>query len=329
MRQEVEQIRRPLRPTFTVRQTEVRLSAACPVRLAPVAVREDVRPHDHDYYEIVLVRGGRARHRTDVGESFIGEGTCIVVPPGAVHAFANVRRLDVMNVYYLSEWLLADVRSLWDQDGLIPLFLAQSLFRHPAGAPVVEFNLNVHESEAGARELADVQSETRAATPSTAFLRAAFMKFLIGLSRAYAKQATAAGRETGFGFRPPVWVALDHVERTLLEGGVFSVSELAGRVGTSPDHLCRVFRAATGRSPSEYFQHRRAQQAGLLLLNPQRSVTDVAYELGYADSAHLSRSFRRLRGMSPRAYRKMYAGERSGVSVANPPGRADAGTGDR
>jgi len=53
----------------------------------------------------------------------------IVVPPGDVHAFAKVRGLEVTNVYYLAEWLLDELKSLWDQDGLVPLFLARSLFR--------------------------------------------------------------------------------------------------------------------------------------------------------------------------------------------------------
>ena len=105
-----------------------------------------------------------------------------------------------------------------------------------------------------------------------------------------------------------MWAALEHVERVLAEGDAFSVKDLAAAVGASPDHLARVFRAATGRSPTQYFQNRRAQYAGLLLLDPRRSVTDVAYELGFADAAHLSRSFRKLRGMSPRDYRREFLG---------------------
>lgn len=36
------------------------------------------------------------------------------------------------------------------------------------------------------------------------------------------------------------------------------------------------------------------------------SITDIALELGYADSATFSRAFRASYGMSPSAYRKKY-----------------------
>ena len=42
------------------------------------------------------------------------------------------------------------------------------------------------------------------------------------------------------------------------------------------------------------------------LLNDEKiPITEIAFELGYADVAHFSRAFRRITGMSPRAYRHM------------------------
>jgi AraC-like DNA-binding protein len=40
------------------------------------------------------------------------------------------------------------------------------------------------------------------------------------------------------------------------------------------------------------------------LLNDEAlTITEIAYELGYANVAHFSRAFRRITGMSPRNYR--------------------------
>jgi AraC family transcriptional regulator len=74
----------------------------------------------------------------------------------------------------------------------------------------------------------------------------------------------------------------------------------------SPDHFTRVFKEATGWSPSEYFQMRRVHHACNMLLNAETNISEVAYRLGYADAAHLSRVLKRFRGISPREYRKSF-----------------------
>jgi AraC-like DNA-binding protein len=47
----------------------------------------------------------------------------------------------------------------------------------------------------------------------------------------------------------------------------------------------------------------RHQKAETLLFDPDIKVTDIAYELGYNDSAHFSRAFKRWTGISPKHFR--------------------------
>ncbi|HTL27966.1 MAG TPA: AraC family transcriptional regulator [Tepidisphaeraceae bacterium] len=289
-------------PRYTVRQNTVQLAADTPLRTQVLQVPRDVPPHDHDYYEICIVTGGRATHQTEQYDAVAPRGTVIVVPPGEVHAFADVRNFAVINVYYLTEWLLADLRRFWDEEGLVPLFLAHSLFRLERGS-IPQFDLTREELDLCQGELRDIAAETASGRCSRMYLRAAFVKFLILLSRAFARQSAP---DAAFRFRPQVWKALQYVERAVMESEPFSVQALSAELNTSPDHTTRLFKSATGFPPMEYFQQRRVQHAGLLLLNPQTRITEVAYALGYADAAHLSRMFRRYRGISPRQYRSMY-----------------------
>src|SRR6185503_2251930 len=98
-------------------------------------------------------------------------------------------------------WLLGELRSLWEQDGLVPLFLASSLVQGGMIARTAQFTLDEHSFMSCLRELDDVRNESIAAHPSLPFLRSSFLKFLILLSRAYVKQAQ---REVGFQFRPEI-----------------------------------------------------------------------------------------------------------------------------
>ena len=63
----------------------------------------------------------------------------------------------------------------------------------------------------------------------------------------------------------------------------------------------------------DYFQQRRVHLACQLLLDGRSSVTDVASELGYADTPHFCRMFKRYRGVTPREYRRVYLSDARGT----------------
>jgi AraC-like DNA-binding protein len=62
--------------------------------------------------------------------------------------------------------------------------------------------------------------------------------------------------------------------------------------------------AAKNTTPSAYIMSRRlARAADLLLCEPHRSITQIAFSLGFNDSAYFCRCFRRSLGLTPSAYR--------------------------
>jgi YesN/AraC family two-component response regulator len=80
--------------------------------------------------------------------------------------------------------------------------------------------------------------------------------------------------------------------------------ELARYVGMSDDYLTYCFRQETGLTPITYLNRYRVNQARQLLTETNRSVTDIALEVGFSNSGYFSRVFRREIGISPDAYRR-------------------------
>ena len=292
-----------LKAAFSATQARHNLSAARPVNTQECRVTEPVAAHDHEYYEICFVHSGSALHRTDFYEANIQKGSVVVMAPGTIHAFAKPRDLGVTNIHYLAEWLLVDTRTLWEHDGLVPLFLAASLFRRLTPIRVPQFQLTARETAALAREVRDITHELDTPRPSLTLLKSILLKFMILLGRACVHQED---RELGYRFRREIWIALDYVEDCIAESRPLRVADLARKLDMSPNHLTAIFRKDAGYPPLEYFQRRRIHHAGRLLLNPQTSVTDISYSLGFADTAHLSRAFKQFHGISPRDYRKKY-----------------------
>ncbi len=97
------------------------------------------------------------------------------------------------------------------------------------------------------------------------------------------------------------------------------LNALAALAGLSRAHFNRVFRRWTGYSPREYQQQRRIEKARLLLVNMNKSVKQVAMELGFADVFQFSRTFTRLDGLPPTEYRRMaLAGRQGAIPPARP-----------
>ncbi|MEO7082888.1 MAG: helix-turn-helix transcriptional regulator [Gemmatimonadaceae bacterium] len=86
-----------------------------------------------------------------------------------------------------------------------------------------------------------------------------------------------------------------------------SVDEIARTLGTSPFHLCRVFRAATGLTMHGYRSDARVRAALELLGDDANPVTlsVVAHRLGFASHSHFISVCRRHLGETPRAIRDL------------------------
>ena len=95
--------------------------------------------------------------------------------------------------------------------------------------------------------------------------------------------------------------AIQIMERNL--GRAFGIDVLAARLGTSVRELDRAFARHAGTTPAAFWRKMRLGHGHWLLLNTSRSVTQVAHECGFADTAHFCRWFKRTYGETPRAFR--------------------------
>jgi AraC-like DNA-binding protein len=83
-----------------------------------------------------------------------------------------------------------------------------------------------------------------------------------------------------------------------------TVAELARASGRSLSTFKRRFRELTGQTPAAWIRERRLERARLLLQTTDRSVTDVALEVGFTSVSHFVHAFRLRYRVTPQRGRK-------------------------
>jgi AraC family transcriptional regulator len=68
-------------------------------------------------------------------------------------------------------------------------------------------------------------------------------------------------------------------------------------------HFNRVFHQITGLPPAKFISAMRLDEAKRLLLNTNRSITDICFEVGYNSLSTFTRRFNQRVGLGPREFR--------------------------
>lgn len=92
----------------------------------------------------------------------------------------------------------------------------------------------------------------------------------------------------------------------LTKNGIPTIEQIAVDMSVSQRYLSDTLKKETGKTTTEHLQLRLIDEAKNILLQPNKNISDVAYELGFEYPAYFSRLFKKKEGMSPSAYRQKY-----------------------
>ncbi len=94
-------------------------------------------------------------------------------------------------------------------------------------------------------------------------------------------------------------------------GEPLSLDMVAQAAHMSAFYFCKVFKATTGVTFTDYVSRARVEETKHLLLNPHVRVSEAAYEAGFQSLSQFNRVFRRTVGEAPSAYRDRLHGTAS------------------
>jgi AraC family transcriptional activator of pobA len=89
---------------------------------------------------------------------------------------------------------------------------------------------------------------------------------------------------------------------------VFRVQEYADAQNLHPNYLSNVLKSKTGKAIGTWIAEKTIAEAKSLLQQSAISVKEIAFLLGFSESAHFSNYFKKHTGLSPILYRKEHSG---------------------
>ena len=128
-------------------------------------------------------------------------------------------------------------------------------------------------------------------------------RFVEVVSGRRAKPASATSRDRRRAVEAALWIDA-HSHRPI------DLEDAAAQAELSPFHFLRLFSDVLGVTPHQYLVRSRLRHAARLLADNERSVTDVAYDVGFGDLSNFVRTFHRAAGVSPLRFRQASRGMR-------------------
>ena len=247
--------------------------------------------HAHDFYQLIYCRRG-------VGTIGIGEsvytatvGKAYLVRPGEQHFIAPKEDFRAMELKFSVESdgldkslrLLPDEMDI-DRQASLCLSLRDVLREGTSGAPYS------HEATGAAITLFFVRLLREY------HISAEDMGVQICYLDAPQKNNVGKGRDEDF------LRVLDHIEHHLSEE--ITLDDLCELVGLERSYLITRFKKSFGFSPMRYVGIVRVERAKLLLSTTDKSITEVAYEVGFGSIHYFCRYFKRSVGVPPNEYRE-------------------------
>ncbi len=89
-----------------------------------------------------------------------------------------------------------------------------------------------------------------------------------------------------------------------------SLEALGKKVGLSPIYISKMFKEKLGINYIDFLTECRIEKAKKLLADPEKSIKEITYEVGYHEPNYFSKVFKKMCTISPKEYRNALLGKK-------------------
>lgn len=248
-------------------------------------------PHRHDFYEILFITQGSGTHTIDYTEYQVKPDSIFFLSPGQVHTL-NLSD-DILGYIFLftSEFYQLGKQ---DKNQILELPFFYSLAEN-ASAIYLQKQEDVQKFTDLFTNAIKEQKEFQ--NDSAQVIRALLEIILINCKRHFPLQTDEKNHKGKMMVKKFKQLIEEKYRQNL------SVKDYADLLNITSSHLSETVKNITGRTPTDHINDKMIIEIKRMLLHTDLSITEIAYELKFADQSYFSRYFRKVTGMSPGEFR--------------------------
>ena len=252
------------------------------------------KAHRNTFYHMVLFTKGRGTHSIDFERFNVSKGQVYFMIPGQVHSWSFEDEVDgyIINFsenifrYFLSDTEYLNRFPFFNgiaSDGVVQL-------SKPTEALVTLLFRNVID-EAGRTQSIYAMD----------MVRVCLLKLFLLVN-----EEVGNGSSTEKQMMQPNRIVLDNFRR--LVNRHFATYKLpkdyAALLYITPNHLNAVCQDLLGKSAGEIIRERVLMEAKRLLVNADTTISDIAYQLNFADNSYFTKFFKKYTGTTPEIFKR-------------------------
>lgn len=249
-------------------------------------------PHRHDYYTIIFIEKGEGTHFIDFTEYKIEDKCIFFIMPGQMHQVILTAEPVGWVITFTEEFLISN--SIPDKM-INDIYLFNNYGQSPP-LTINEKDLPVYQNLISQMAFfaESLETYTREAVGSLVKVFLIQSNNHCSLQRSNNLQLV----ETG-----------NHILRTFKQllnkqyATAHMVSDYADEMSVTSDYLNKTVKNLSGKSAKEHIQSKLITEAKRSLLFSNISNKELAYELGFEESAHFNNFFKKITGQTPSEFR--------------------------
>lgn len=252
--------------------------------------------HTHSFIEIAYTLSGKAQHTLNGESQIIQANDYIVVEPGSTHQYQKIgtEKLSIINCIFNANfpYPCATENSFYECLKN-PVYNISTSKINPD-----EISRVYHDTSGTVRQLLLLlKDEYEKKDYKYRLIAKNLLNSIILLTLRSLSPDT--GSSTYISETLKDYVASHYAEHNVLQ-------VISKQFSYSIPYLSKKFKAETGESFKSYQQNIRINQAASLLIQTNRSISEISNLVGYTDIKYFIKVFTQKRGMSPSKFKKLY-----------------------
>jgi AraC-like DNA-binding protein len=246
--------------------------------------------HKHTFYEIMWIESGTSEQVIDHREYSVEPKTLFFISPGQVHEFEEWQGIQGGSIFFTEDFFLLHQQN---KDKLFELSFLDNLYAQPSMKPDTASYTEIQ------RTIDFMLHEHRRPDRRHSITQALLHILLAQIQRCIDTQSQMPmARHYVLIFK--------HFKHLLDQhfGEHLSASDYAARLHITQHHLNHVVKHVTGKTTTELIRARNILEAKRMLVFTDRSIANIAENLGFFDASYFAKLFKVETGVTPGEFKK-------------------------